>query len=696
MQGFARGAVATISQMSDNNNNLRWGAIVGAFAVLLAPVAAMSVELESPDGQVVFELDVDTDGAPGYRIRYRDETVIGTSRLGLRFEAQEGLDSGLRIVATSQSNSDTTWEQPWGERRLIRDHYNELLVSLAAVDGPERHFNIRVRVHDDGIGFRYEIPEQALYDTVNITDELTEFRLPTDAMAYWQPGSHQDKYEVLYQTTPLTDVGNAHTPLTLRIPSGVHISLHEAALVDYSAYTLEQHEPGVLRTILRPWSDGISVHTRAPFHTPWRTIQISPDAKGLLNSSLILNLNEPNALGDVSWVEPGKYVGIWWAIHLDLKTWHAGPRHGATTAEVNRYIDFAAEYGFDGVLAEGWNIGWGVNEQYSFTEAYPDLDLQAVSVYARQKGVRLIGHHETYGDIPGYERAMGDAFDLYESLGVRQVKTGYVGLAGSLKRVDAGGKLRNEWHDSQYAVAHQIKVLREAANRHISINTHEPVKDTGLRRTYPNWLAREGARGQEYAIWGQTPNPPEHTVMLPFTRMLGGPLDFTPGLFDLDIDARGKKRRVQTTLAKQLALYVVLYSPIQMVPDLLENYARHPDAFQFIVDVPTDWEESIAIAGEVGDFVAIARKERGSDDWYLGAITDERPRTLALPLDFLDDGSDYIATIYRDGDDADWQSNPYDYIIDKRQFGREQQLELTLAAGGGAAIRFQPKPKAER
>jgi alpha-glucosidase len=523
------------------------------------------------------------------------------------------------------------------------------------------------------------------HNRVEITDELTEFGLPADAVAYWQPGSHRDKYEVLYRETPVTAIDNAHSPLTLRLVSGVHVSLHEAALVDYSAYTLEQTESGVLRTALRPWSDGIRVRTQAPFHTPWRTIQISPDAIGLLNSNLILNLNEPNALGDVSWVEPGKYVGIWWAIHLDLKTWHAGPRHGATTAEIKRHIDFAAEYGFGGVLAEGWNVGWGENEKYSFTKAYPDLDMQAVSAYASQKGVRLIGHHETYGDIPGYESEMGDAFDMYESLGVRQVKTGYVGPAGSLKPT-------NEWHDSQYAVEHQIAVLREAAKRHISINTHEPVKDTGLRRTYPNWLSREGARGQEFAVWGDSPNPPEHTVMLAFTRMLSGPLDFTPGLFDLDFEARGNQRRVQSTLMKQLALYVVLYSPIQMVPDLAENYARYPDAFQFIVDVPTDWEESIAIAGEVGDFVAIARKERDGDDWYLGATTDEQSRRLALPLDFLDDNKDYIATIYRDGDDADWQSNPYDYIIEERQLGHKQQLELTLAAGGGAAIRFQPKP----
>ncbi len=685
-----------MTPMSDNNNNVCSIAILSAWLSLSLPLLAAATDVASPDGRIVFDIEANSDGVPAYSVRFNGEPVVGESRLGLRFASHASLDAGLRIAGTSRSSRDSKWEQPWGERRTVRDHYNELLVSFVSASDPERGLNVRIRAHNDGVGFRYEVPEQAGMGVVSITDELTQFRLPTDAVTYWQPGSHRDKYEVLYQTTPLTDVDNAHTPLTLRTPSGVHVSLHEAALVGYSAYTLEQHEPGVLRTVLRPWSDGTRVHTRAPFHTPWRTIQISPDAKGLLNSNLILNLNEPNALGDVSWVQPGKYIGIWWAIHLDLKTWHSGSRHGATTAEVERYIDFAAKHGFDGVLAEGWNIGWGENEQYSFTEAYPDLDLQAVSAYASQKGVRLIGHHETYGDIPAYEHAMADAFDLYESLGVRQVKTGYVGPAGSLKRVGAGGKLQNEWHDSQYAVEHQIKVLREAAKRHISINTHEPVKDTGLRRTFPNWLAREGARGQEFAVWGETANPPEHTVMLAFTRMLAGPLDFTPGLFDLDFEARGNKRRVQSTLAKQLALYVVLYSPIQMVPDLFENYAQLPDAFQFIVDVPTDWEESIAIAGEVGDFVAIARKERGGSDWYLGAITDERSRTLALPLGFLDDGNDYIATIYRDGDDADWQSNPYDYIIEERQLGREQKLELTLGAGGGAAIRFQPKPKAEQ
>jgi len=662
-------------------------------AALLLPLIASPLEVTSPDHQITLEIHTNERGVPTYSVRFRDEPVIEESRLGLQFASYASLDGESLIGEISRRSHDAIWEQPWGERRTIRDQYNELLVRFAYVDGPERHLDIRIRVHNDGLGFRYEVPEQDYVDTINIMDELTEFRLPAGSKAYWQSGSHRDKYEVLYRITPLADVDNAHSPLTLRMPSGVHVSLHEAALVDYSAYTLEQSKPGVLRTVLRPWSDGVRVRARAPFHTPWRTIQISPDAKGLLNSNLILNLNEPNMLGDVPWVEPGKYVGIWWAIHLGLKTWSAGPQHGATTAEIKRSIDFAARYGFDGVLAEGWNIGWGAGEDFSYTEATTDLDLPAVARYASQSGVRLIGHHETFGNIPAYEEQMADAFDLYESLGVRQVKTGYVGSAGSLKRIDPGGMVHDEWHDSQFAVEHQLHVLREGAKREISINTHEPVKDTGLRRTYPNWLSREGARGQEFAVWGETPNPPEHTVMLAYTRMLGGPMDFTPGIFDLDFEIRGTERRVQTTIVKQLALYVVLYSPVQMVPDLPENYARFPDAFQFIIDVPTDWEESDAIAGEVGEYVAIARKERGGDDWYLGVITDEHSRTLDLSLDFLDENRDYVATIYRDGDDADWQSNPYDYVIEERQFNREQQLKLTLAAGGGAAIRFRPMPE---
>jgi alpha-glucosidase len=480
----------------------------------------------------------------------------------------------------------------------------------------------------------------------------------------------------------------------LRLASGVHLCIHEAALVDYAGFVLDQRREGVFRTNLAPWSEGIRVRARAPFVTPWRTIQVSPDAAGLLNSDLIINLNEPNKLGDVSWVEPGKYVGIWWAMHVGDRTWGSGPDHGATTAEAKRYIDFAAEHGFDGVLVEGWNTGWDGDwfangAVFNFTQPYPDFDLQAVAGYARDKGVRLIGHHETSGHVSNYERQVSDAFDLYESLGVRQVKTGYVADGGDLVRVEDGIK-RHEWHDGQFAVAHFIRVLEQAAERKISINTHEPVKDTGLRRTYPNWISREGARGQEYNAAWAPPNPPSHNVTLPFTRMLSGPMDFTPGIFDLLHQGPDSEYRVQSTLVHQLALYVVLYSPVQMAADLPENYERRPDAFRFIRDVPTDWEQSIALDGAVGEFVVLARQQRGGGDWYVGAISGDEPKTIAVPLSFLEPDRRYRATIYRDGDTADWRSNPYDYVIEKRSLTGKDTLELRLAAGGGVAIRLQP------
>jgi alpha-glucosidase len=480
----------------------------------------------------------------------------------------------------------------------------------------------------------------------------------------------------------------------VRLATGLHLSFHEAALVDYAAYVLDQRRDGVFRTNLTPWSDGIRVKTRTPFKTPWRTVQVSPTAAGLLNSNLILNLNEPNVLGDVSWVEPGKYVGIWWAMHIKQATWGSGPTRGATTAETKRYIDFAAKHGFAGVLVEGWNVGWDGDwfqeehgRQFRFTESNPDFDLKAVTDHARSKGVRLIGHHETAANLGTYEPQMAAAFDLYESVGVRQVKTGYVADAGDVRRIDANGVEIHEWHDGQYTVDHHLRQLREAAKRRISINTHEPVKDTGLRRTYPNWLAREGARGQEYNAWGTPPNPPEHVAMLPFTRMLSGPMDYTPGI--LALDGYDLKNRVQHTLAKELSLYVVLYSPVQMAADLPENYEKNPRAFQFIKDVPVDWDESIALAGEVGDYVAVARKQRGHPDWYLGALTDENARSLSLRLDFLDPQARYVAEIYRDGPQADWRSRPYDLVVEQRPVTARDTLDLKLASSGGAAIRFR-------
>jgi len=662
--------------------------------LLALPALLWSAEVRSPDGNIRFSIEVDDKGAPFYQVDYRDETVTGRSRLGMRFQEQRAFDAGFRIVATHDDSKDTSWEQPWGERRTVLDRHNELLVELASSDRPQRRFNVRVRVFDDGVGFRYEIPKQAGYSAVNIVDELTEFHLPGEATAWWIPGRRYNRYEYLYNTTGLEEIQTAHTPMTVRLPTGTHLSIHEAALVDYAAFVLDQRRPAVFQADLTPWSDGIRVRTKTPFHSPWRTIQIAPDAVGLLNSDLILNLNEPNALGDVSWVKPGKYVGIWWGMHIGANTWGSGPTHGATTEETKKYIDFASKHGIDGVLVEGWNTGWDGDwfsngDVFSFTEAYPDFDFEELAAYAARNGVELIGHHETAGSITNYEKQMGDAYDLYESHGVRKVKTGYVADAGDLKRVDAKGVARFEWHDGQFAVNHHLHAVREAAKRKISLNPHEPVKDTGLRRTYPNWISREGARGQEYNAWGEPPNPPEHTAILPYTRMLSGPMDFTPGIFDLTFKGADSPFRVQTTLAKQLALYVVLYSPIQMAADLPENYEQKPEAFQFIVDVPTDWEQSIAVAGEVGDFVAFARKERGGAHWYLGALTDETARQLSIPLSFLDSNATYVAEIYRDGDGAHWKNDPYNLVIEEREFSQDDMLELPLAAGGGAAVRFR-------
>jgi alpha-glucosidase len=667
--------------MPDNKKKSR-RATVALLVTLLLTACENRLQVVSPSGDISLNVDVSGDGHATYSVTAADELVILSSDLGLMLEDRPGFMWNMRLVNATHSSYDSQWELPWGERRTIRENYREMLIEVENPDGSQ--LLIRFRAFDDGIGFRYEI-SNPLRKQIKVLEELTEFNIAADAIAFWQPGADKIRYEHLYRTTTLREVESAHTPFTVRLPSGTHLSIHEAALSNYSAFTLNRKSDGDLVASLRPWGDrdgnGGAVRTDEPLVSSWRTIQIAKNAVGLINSNLILNLNEPNKLGDVSWVQPGKYVGIWWAIHLGQKTWHPGPNHGATTEEAKRYIDFAAKHGFDGVLIEGWNKGWA-GEDISFTEAYPDFDLQSVSQYARERGVHLIGHHETYGDVPGYEDQLEAAMDLYASVGVPLVKTGYVADAGQLQRRGKDGDVVHEWHDGQYAVLHQQRVLEEAAKRKISINTHEPVKDTGLRRTYPNWLTREGSRGQEFAIWGETPNPPEHTVLLAYTRMLGGPMDFTPGMFDLHPKGPDSPHRIQTTLAKQL------------VPDLFENYEARPDAFKFIVDVPTDWDDTIALAGEVGDFVVIARQSRNGDDWYLGAITDEEARGFSLPLGFLDTGRNYVAEIYRDSDDAHWDSNPYGIVIERQTLDSESTLELMLAAGGGTAIRFRPAEKA--
>ena len=673
---------------------MKWTLLIFAplFSQALLADPAM---IASPDGRITVTVDTNERAEPIYQVAFDGEPVILESRLGLLFKDEYPFDKGFRIGDTEQSRHKSQWEQPWGEQRVIVDHHNELTVDLVA-ESPARTFTVVFRVFNDGIGFRYEVPEQEGYGKLAIVDELTEFHLPADdATAWWIPGRRFNRYEYLYHTTAIEEVETAHTPMTVRLGSGTHLSFHEAALVDYAGYVLDQRRPNVFETNLTPWSDGDRVKTQTPFHTPWRTIQIAPEAVGLINSHMLLNLNEPNALGDVSWVEPGKYVGIWWGMHIRTFTWGSGPIHGATTDNTKRYIDFAALHGFDGVLVEGWNIGWDGDwfhngDLFDFTKPYPDFDLPALSQYAQEKGVRLIGHHETSGNVTNYENQLEAALDLYEKHGIRQIKTGYVADAGDLKRVDEDGVPHYEWHDGQYNNDHLIHVLKESAKRKISINTHEPIKDTGLRRTYPNWISREGARGQEFNAWGDPPNPPEHTAILPYTRTLSGPMDFTPGIFDLAFQGPDSEQRVKTTLAKQLALYVVLYSPIQMAADLPKNYEARMDAFQFIKDVPTDWEQSIALAGEVGDYLVIARQERGSEEWFVGAVTDEESRTVAIDLDFLMDGESYKAEIYRDADDGHWKSNPYATTIESKTVKSGSTIKVRLAAGGGAAIRLIP------
>ncbi len=676
-----------------------------AFSAIWSGSAGAETHSAASPGGAIQVVVTDENGRAAYSVSFNGEQVIAPSMLGLLFRDHHGFDRDLAIVAVDETTVNESWEQPWGERRIVNSHYNELAVDFSSSEGPERSMTVRFRVFNDGIGFRYEIDKQrALRKSVNIIDELTQFAVGENATAWWIPSGEFNRYEYIYSKTPAGDVQDAHTPITFRTETGVHLSIHEAALVDYSGMSLQRLRPGNFKAQLSPWSDGVRVKTEAPFKSPWRTIQIADDAAGLINSDLILNLNEPNALGDVSWVEPGKYVGIWWAMHIRDRSWGNDLIHGATTEETKRYIDFAAEHGFKGVLVEGWNIGWDGDwfnngALFSFTESYPDFDLEELGAYAQSKGVRVIGHHETSGDVSNYESQLGAGFDLYEANGVAAVKTGYVADAGQIERVAENGLKRYEWHDGQFMVDHHLHVVKEAAKRKISINAHEPVKDTGLRRTYPNWVTREGARGMEFNAWGSPPNPPEHEAILAFTRMLSGPMDFTPGIFDLEPNKRPPLRedmqrsdpsnRPQTTLAKQLALYVVLYSPLQMAADLPENYEEKMDAFQFIKDVPADWEESVALNGEVGEYVTIARKERGGEDWYLGALTDEEPRSLEVALDFLDEGKSYVAQFYRDGPDADWESNPYEIMIYERPVSRDETLVLPLASSGGAAVRFK-------
>ncbi|KKM44369.1 hypothetical protein LCGC14_1561670 [marine sediment metagenome] len=662
---------------------------------------AKDATIQSPNGNIKITIS-DQQATPSYKISFNGKNVIENSSLGFEFKQQAAFAEGFTITDVKSSQHDSQWQQPWGERQTVIDKHNEVAVTFIKPAPQSGTYTVRFRAFDEGVGFRYEVPKQAGFENIEITKELTEFAISgaDKATAWWIPARGWNRYEYVYNTSPLQQAALVHTPFTFKNADDVHVSIHEAALVDYAGMVLNQRRPGTLQADLTPWSDGIAVKKHGAFNTPWRTVQIGEKAIDLINSDIILNLNEANKLGDVSWVKPGKYVGIWWGMHINETTWGSGEKHGATTQNTKYYMDFAAKYGFDGVLVEGWNIGWDGDwffngDVFSFTKPYADFDIAELTRYGKQKGVQLIGHHETSGNVTNYREQMEDAYALYEKSNVSQVKTGYVADGGNIKRIDENGIARHEWHDGQFMVNEYLHSVKLAAKHKISINTHEPIKDTGLRRTYPNWIAREGARGQEFNAWGTPPNPPEHIPMLAFTRMLAGPMDFTPGIFDMGFNGLGADtNRPQTTLAKQLALYVVLYSPIQMAADLPRNYLAKPDAFQFIQDVPTDWQQSIALDGEVGDFVVFARKERKRDgysgnDWYLGAVTDEQARTLEVKLDFLDKGKKFAAQIYRDGDKAEWKNNPYDLTIETRVVTAADKLTLNLATSGGTAIRFK-------
>ena len=649
--------------------------------------------VSSPGNVLKVDLDLSKEGRISYRVARNGKPVIADSLLGLRLRNGAQLFGSFALQDQRTSAFDETWEQPWGESRRVRNRYSELRAAFAETGRDRRRMDVVFRVYDDGLGFRYEFPKQPNLKDVAIVSEFTEFAVagPETAKAWWIPAGEYNRYEQLYRATPLDQVGVAHTPMTVRTGDGTHIAFHEAALVDYASMWMQRVAPGRFRAQLAPSSGGAVVRT-VPFHTPWRTMQIADHAGGLVESNLILNLNEPNKLGDVSWFKPAKYVGVWWGMHLDTETWGTGPRHGATTANTMKYIDFAAANGFRGVLVEGWNPGWDGDWfangwGFDFTRPTPDFDIEKLAAYAKSKGVHLIGHHETACAVSHYESQMKRAFDLYQRLGVDVVKTGYVCDAGQIERQDRpGGPVIREWHDGQWNSNHHLRVLLEAARHHIAINSHEPIKDTGLRRTYPNWVSREGARGMEYNAWGDPPNPPEHEANLVFTRMLSGPMDFTPGILSL----QGRNQPLQSTMAKQLALYVVIYSPIQMAADLPENYAKHMDAFQFIRDVPVDWESTRVPNGEVGDYVTIVRKDRNGPDWYLGSVTDENARTLKVKLDFLDPGRSYEAQIYRDAKDATYKGEQrFRFERETRKVTAKDSLRLVLAPGGGQAIRFR-------
>ena len=684
--------------------------------VLICFVELNAQQIKSPNGNLTLKFRV-IEGIPAYSLFSDTNSVIKESNLGI-----ELLNSPDFLENFSIDKIDTTtffeyWEPVWGEVDKILNNYNQMQVTL--IQPENRKMIVTFRLFNDGLGFRYEFPVQDNLKYFVISEEKTQFNLTGNHKAFWIPGDY-DSQEYTYTTSLLSEINSSkgnnvdeigvksipgdnyvQTPLMMKSNDGLYINIHEAALLNYPAMYLKVNRDNFgLQSHLCPDAYNNKAYMQTPCQTPWRTIIVSDKAEDILASKMILNLNEPSKFEDLSWIKPQKYIGIWWGMHVGTMSWNYGDlnnvkldkidwksvtpngKHGATTENTKRYIDFAANHGFDAVLVEGWNVGWEdwfgkwKEEVFDFVTSYPDFNIGELQNYAAQKGVELIMHHETSSSVTNYERRMDEAFTLMKKFGYNSVKTGYVG-----KIIPRG-----EHHDGQWMVNHYTRVLEKAEKYKISIDSHESVRLTGLHRTYPNWLAAEAARGNEFNAWS-VGNPPEHETILPFTRFMGGPMDYTPGIFQIKMDYYNpqSKWQVHTTIAKQLALYVTIYSPIQMAADLPENYERFPDAFTFIEQVPVDWSDTKILKAEPGDYVVIARKDKKSENWFLGAITDEEARTFDIKLDFLPD-EEYEMTIYQDAKDTHWETNPMKYKIEKMTIKKNDMLKLNLAPGGGSAV----------
>lgn len=689
------------------------------FSILFVSVVGMTwgQNLKSPNKELALSFQLTSEGVPQYEMQYLNKTIILPSHLGLYFKDQTDLAKNFEVIGFQNKQVNESWQPVLGQYKNIQNHYEEMRVELMQKP-TQRILHLVFRLYNEGMAFRYEVPKQKNLNYVVISEEHTSFQLTQDYKAFWIPGDY-DSQEYVYQETNLSEIDvnkldldngigmkgpmqkhRIQSPVMMKGSNGLYLNVFEAAVINYPIMHLDVDVKNFkLTSHLVPNAVGDKAYLQAPFQTPWRTVFVSNDARKIVASQMILNLNEPSKIKNTNWIKPMKYVGIWWEMHVGTATWdYAGSqnaqnstsdalvptgKHGATTANTKKYIDFAAQHGFDGVLVEGWNVGWEdwfgnwKEEVFDFVTPYPDFDIKEVTKYAQEKGVQMIMHHETSGSVANYERRLDRAFQFMKDHQYHAVKTGYVG-----KIIPRG-----EWHDGQTMVNHFNHVLSRAAEYEIMINSHESVRPTGVQRTYPNFIASEAARGNEFNAWS-VGNPPAHETILPFTRLMGGPMDYTPGIFEVQLSFydKTKKEQVHTTLAKQLALYVTIYSPLQMAADLPENYERYLDAFQFIKDVALDWDDSVVLEAEPGDYITIARKAKGKKDWFLGAITDENPRETTLNLSFLSDGKKYQAIIYEDAKDAHWQKNPKAYNIRKVNVTNQSKLKLKLAAGGGSAI----------